>query len=168
PDPRDHLRPAIARVQLDVLVRQIERLASAAPLPPALHPLLERFRTVLAEAGSEHRRSALKVGELIGRAQPGMVQPGEPWSDALVADVEGMDAAAQAAWRALLAHAATAVPARPTRTWLREARPLVDSVGREELERRALHWFELLAEQTEGPRRDRNTDVARGLVWTCS
>src|SRR5262249_41254943 len=108
-----------------------------------------------------------KLGELIGRVQPGMVEPGEPWADAVLRDVQEMDPAAQAAWKALLAHAATATPARPTRTWLREARPLVEAVGRAELERRALGWLGLIAEQAAGPLPERNTDIAKGLVWAC-
>ncbi|GAB7037068.1 MULTISPECIES: DUF4132 domain-containing protein [Catenuloplanes] len=71
--------------------------------------------------------------------------PGEPWAERAVAEVEGMPAERRSAWHALLSHCVPAVDStRPSALWRKQVRPLLDAVGTEEFAARVDGWLELV------------------------
>jgi hypothetical protein len=114
------------------------------------------------------------------RQKPRLVlSGGDAWSDALIAQLAGMDPEAAQTWRAFLIHCATAGSARPSSTWLARARDLLRELSPQSYRRILTLCLGRLGQP--GSRRQRSvwtaghadpavlddgqTDLLRGLVW---
>ncbi|MFI1992933.1 DUF4132 domain-containing protein [Actinoplanes sp. NPDC020271] len=95
--------------------------------------------------------------------------PGEPWADRAVADVEATAGARRSAWQALLAHCVPGKDqARPAAAWRRQAGSLLDAVGADEFATVCDGWLGLVGAPRSGPGRlpDRyNVRLLSGLLW---
>ncbi|MEV6344350.1 DUF4132 domain-containing protein [Actinoplanes sp. NPDC051851] len=106
--------------------------------------------------------------------------PGEPWADRAIADVEAMTEPHRAAWHALLAHCVSGKDqARPPAAWRKRAGPLLDAVGSADFRVRCDAWLGLVGAARSRPvrtgRRDDlvdprtpdryNVRLLTGLLW---
>ncbi|MFC4330905.1 hypothetical protein ACFPC0_24575 [Streptomyces andamanensis] len=111
---------------------------------------------------------------LAGRMTEPVLNVGEQWAETAMADILGL----RPVWRDLLAHAATARAVRPTATWERTGRALLDDIGPGAFRARALGWLALAGRpRTLTARQDYrrapvnelldpfNADALRGLTW---
>lgn len=99
------------------------------------------------------RRTALLAvapGELVALAadisEPAL-NPGEPWADRVNADLDGP----RPELRPLVAHALTSAAARPTATWQRVGRGLLEQAGPERARRTITTWLALAGEPRSTP-----------------
>jgi hypothetical protein len=108
-----------------------------------------------------------------------MLQPGEAWSDAAIADLKKTEGDQRAAWMHLLNHCQKASGGSPSSGWLKTAREFVKQGGVQEFRRRVLNWFPLVnlprSRPVEHGHPDPNqliiephSDLLKGLVWACS
>lgn len=110
------------------------------------------------------------------------LNPGEAWSDRVNADLgqPPADGADPGPWRRLVAHAATATTAKPSKAWERAARGLFSELGPEAARDRLVEWLApvgrprtLVVLHPQGHRTDNkadeydpcNLDTLRGLSW---
>jgi hypothetical protein len=141
-----------------------------------LYKLLKRRRIETQAAG---RKLLEDFASLFGKPQPPAIEPGEAWSDAALADLQGSDAA----WGSLIAHCGTADSSKPAAKWLKQAAAMVEEIGRPQFKTRVIRWFELVAlprpehqalhPNAQRPDPDwligeRNATVLRGLAWCCA
>lgn len=127
------------------------------------------------------RRSARLFGDpgwaaLAAQLAEPVLSVGEAWADTALADAR----VAGPRWMRLLAHAATAMSARPTVAWERRASGLLIDMGNEAARERILSWINLVGlprtspvtepENTLWPLPNErldpfNADALRGLTW---
>ncbi|MER5947327.1 DUF4132 domain-containing protein [Streptomyces sp. NPDC001904] len=138
-------------------------------------------RTLSAPVVAYVRRCALEtysdreMTALARKLTDPVLNVGEQWAERALAHAAADDAAA---WRALLAHAATATSAKPTATWDRAALALVEPLGAEAVRTAVLDWLPLvgrprtfeLATFRYGPDANLcfdpfNANALRGLTW---
>jgi hypothetical protein len=111
---------------------------------------------VRALATDNQRMRQLAV-ELVGPD----ISPGDPWSDAILADLPGLDPV----WRQVLAHAATAVPAKPSAAWLDKAAGLLARIDPETAHETLAGWLRTAAHAPDHVPDAANADLLRGLLW---
>ena len=87
-----------------------------------------------------------------------VLEPGEAWSDAALADLQGMQPGRRQAWIDLLKHCQAAGGASPSTNWQKKASALLKAVGQNEAKQHILKWFPLVNQ----PRTRRLTDYLPG------
>lgn len=151
------------------IVRCLERYVAAEGLDGVLRPQVWRLRGLLhthPRAGA-FRALVLRLDEVLGIAQPGLPDEGEPWADLLRADLAAMDTDARAAWDALLRHVPATSSARPPRRWLDGAERRVRIVGEASVARHIVEWLDAAMHFAPGALSTRDAVVLTGLVWYC-
>jgi hypothetical protein len=110
----------------------------------------------------------------------GVLEPGDPFSDRVRAELDAMTPAARAPFDALLGHAVRATGAKPSAKWLQGVDPLARAIGDGPLEEVLVRWFGLVerppGRSREGARAtspepglsEHTGDVVRGLVCIAS
>ncbi|GAA4672847.1 DUF4132 domain-containing protein [Phytohabitans rumicis] len=106
------------------------------------------------------------------------VNPGEPWADRLIADVEALPEDRRAAWHALFTHATGATQARPSDRWRQTGAALVAEVGEADFADRTIGWLALVGKPRSTPLHlglddgdhnqgfdPYNATALRGMVW---
>jgi len=125
-------------VGAESILRAIEELVAATGLQASLRAALERLAAVLDEQQHESRvrRLSARVRALLDRpaapaASSRAVALGadEAWTRAIVAALDGMDESTRAAWCALLLHCALARASKPSATWIKGARSMIETIG---------------------------------------
>ena len=153
------------------LVHLAEReLADGRDLPGEFVAVLRRTRMLVWQKSSE-------LDDLLQRIPAPVVNPGEAWADRALADLAGLGPD----WRRLLAHAATATASRPSATWERTGRALIDALGADTVRERLLSWLPLVGRPRTFPLlvafegstlNDTfdafNATALRGLAWLLS
>jgi hypothetical protein len=93
------------------------------------------------------------------------ISPGEPWSDRILAELPGLDPV----WSRIVAHAGTALGARPSAVWTKRAADLLSTVNPDRAHGILAQW---LGAVTTRPTRtytrwqpDINGDTLLGLIW---
>ena len=154
------------------LVRQLERYAGTMPLSKALQRGL-----------IEIPRSAVPDNDLLMRCR--LLSPTEfplmatdVWTCQALDELDNLKEPVRMAWAALLNHCFTATASKPSKTWLRTAKNLLQDLGHDEFQRRLHTWLPL----TDKPRQDvprphgwenvdecqldpDNVDTLKGVVW---
>ncbi|WP_372345866.1 hypothetical protein [Streptomyces sp. KL116D] len=175
--PQD-LRPALIRLAAEQDVhyddRQLLRLAELEladghELPAPGSSSRSSARTCLTRW-----RVPEGLGALVRRLTDPVLNPGEAWADAALADV----AERGTEWRELLAHARTASAARPPPSGTRPRAALIEPLDTEAVRERLTHWLRLVGRPRTRPLLHRgwgadpnatfdayNTDALRGLTW---
>ncbi len=115
-----------------------------------------------------------------------ILEPGETWSDAALADLDGMEETVRPGWGALLAHCQTGGRGKYSERWGKEAKLLIDAIGFQSFKDRVLRWFPLVDKPRTIPSqrecswepdffldlRDQliiapHVELLRGLAWCC-
>ena len=144
-------------------------------LQTAISDLVRKIEAGYTDAA--RRRVAIRLRELGGLMDASLpLVAGEAWSDAALADLHALDAAAQAAWALLIQHCASARGSKPSAKWLKQAGALVQPIGFQTFKQYALKWFALFDKPPTQPARpgqyqnvnERNADVVKGLAWVCA
>jgi hypothetical protein len=113
-------------------------MVGAASLQPSLRAALERLAAVLDNQQHEARvrRLSARVRVLLGGpattggpSQALALGADEAWTRAIGAALDAMNESTRAAWHALLVHCTLARPAKPSATWIKEARPMIEAIG---------------------------------------
>ncbi|GAA1963252.1 DUF4132 domain-containing protein [Kitasatospora viridis] len=145
-------------------------IASGRPLSPAV---IATIRRSYLEGWSD----PAELADLRAAHPEPAFNPGEPWADRALAHL----AAATPAWRALCAHAATAVATKPSRKWLQTGSQLIDAMEPLAVRAAIVEWLELARLPRPVPLRHSyggatdplqwdpyNVDALRGLCWLLS
>lgn len=166
------------------------------PLVGLIQEYRARGGTVPVGVVSVIRRNALAnmdynhtggLDELAASLTEPPLNPGEAWADLVNAELETLaaaDGAVPGPWRRLLAHAATASTARPSRPWEKTARALLAEIGAQPARDRLIAWLAPVGRPRTvsvlfpvWPARDNhpdttadeydpcNIDTLRGLTW---
>ncbi len=155
------------------LVRLVETcLAQHGAIPDKLLAMLRRTNI------TSSRYSASGLQPLLDDLHEPVVNPGEAWSDHLLADLEALPEAQRLAWKPVFKHAYSQA-SKPNAAWEKKALGMIDTIGAEAFSARVLSWLALIGK----PRTQRletapfaradanllfdnfNAKVARGLVW---
>jgi hypothetical protein len=141
-------------------------VASGVPLSPGVIAAVRRMASHPAWSGKT------VLAELAATLDDPVLNPGEAWSDAALADA---DARGQA-WQDLLGHAVTAMSAKPSARWEKTARELLSTVGERAAAERISAWLALVGQSRTIPLIGRgrgaeklfdsyNVAGMRGLAW---
>ncbi|MFI7076123.1 DUF4132 domain-containing protein [Micromonospora sp. NPDC049903] len=120
-------------------------------------PLPADLLKVLAERSGESQRLRQLVVELVGP----QLDPGDPWVEQISTELTTLGPA----WQRLVAHASTAVAARPTVAWSTEASRLLAEVDPAEVSQVLDPWLAAASRTPQSPPAPANADVLRGLLW---
>lgn len=149
-------------------------------LSPALVGVIRRT----AVPGFVDHDGAVGFAVLVATLTEPPLNPGEAWSEQVLADLEDppADGARSGPWRRVVAHAASApTGARPSKAWEKAARTILEEIGPEAVRERLVEWLSLVGRpRTFAPLNpsfnsapDRfadeydpcNIDTLRGLIW---
>ena len=141
-------------------------LASGIPLSPGVVAAIRRMASHPAWS------SKGPLAELIATLGGPVLNPGEAWSDAALADA----AERGQAWQALLSHAVTAESSKPSARWEKTARGLLAAVGERAAAERISVWLAMVGRPRTIPLIGRgrgaeklfdpyNVIGMRGLAW---
>src|SRR4029453_8403413 len=119
------------------ILRAVEGMMAAAGLQPSLRAALERLAAVLDEQQYEARvrRLSARVRALFdgptaaGRSQALTLGADEPGTRAGGAALDAMDDSTRTRWHALLLHCTLARASKPSATWIKDARSMVEAIG---------------------------------------
>ncbi|MFK4067342.1 DUF4132 domain-containing protein [Streptomyces sp. NPDC029674] len=154
----------------------VEAEAAAGRTPPPLAVAALR-RTLLVQYWQDDPRLKKVVTAL---TEP-LLNPGEVWSDRVLADLAGLGAAdgPGGTWHALVRHALTAKTGKPTPKWEQTARALLAPLDADEVRNTLVAWLGLVGSPRAQPLltygygiapNDEydpfNADAIRGLAWT--
>ena len=171
---------------LSSVLGAVERYVQTSAISPALAAELRALRPTLKGWSGETRENRLhgeRIDRLLGKSTSLSLDASEPWAQCLNARVEEAQGAKRFAWESLLTHASTAIQGKPTKQWLKAAKPLVEGVGPVVFAEVFREVVALVGKAKEGVVAqvqtafapdtatlicDRNADLLRGLVWCCS
>ncbi|MFE5142373.1 hypothetical protein ACFRDV_32745 [Streptomyces fagopyri] len=136
--------------------------------------LLDAGRHVPEAVVALLRRSALEhawptecVTPVLDRLRHPVLNPGEPWADALLTDLPSLGEP----WPDIIDHALLAPMARPTRAWDRGALALIAPIGTKEIRQTVTPWLDLAASgggRWDGGYDPYNLPALAGLTWLFS
>jgi hypothetical protein len=160
------------RILFGVLNR-LAHLAETQELPSECRALLNQFRSSRLRRESVLNSASdigliTRIDALLGNARTAPYETGEPWVDRLYTDLAAPQEPARSAWNALLEHARTAEPSKPSEKWRQRARGHLAAVGVEGFKPLVHRWFEAMSQARGMPLSHWNTNVVKGLVWSCS
>jgi hypothetical protein len=172
------------------MVRAAQEFVAREGLKLSLRQALTRLRDSRKKqheqwftVSREDKELVEELDALLGESPVGikaLVEPGEPWADAVLETLEKSGAK----WTPLIRHAAAGEGSKPPGKWLKEAKKLIDAIGGEEFARCAGEWMPLATKPRTTPLREdqlvkvwqtefdlysnKNEDVLKGLVWACA
>ncbi len=158
------------------LTTSVEHFAKENKVSERLRGLLNRLAEDLRKDHyfKQSRKLADRLQGVLGEERKVEIRPGEPWSNAVLADLKKMKAATRRAWEALLLHCQTGGAKSLSERWRTEAQPLIDAVGFDSLKQHALRWFPLVDKEppdAEAHHHDLvfapHVELLRGLAWCC-
>lgn len=141
---------------------------------------LERKPRAFRYSGGKSGDFAVGVERLLDPFSAFPIDPGESWTDAVLADLQDMPASERLPWLELLHLCRDAPGASPSAKWRRDAARLLDVIGLPHAQDRLLRWLPLFAlPRTDdwpyvNPEYNRHfrfevwshhADVLRGLCW---
>lgn len=155
-------------------IRALEHAKEKGPLPKGVLALLE-----LAAAGiskglvgpgfqyKDQQRALEGVSRLLGTAPEVGVGPdtGEPWADAMLADLRELQPTARAAWEAVFRHMRSARGTSPSTKWLKGAKLAASALAPPGLAGPLERWFASVREGASTPVGERNAEILKGLAW---
>jgi len=137
---------------------------------------LESFhREVRPHGRIEQLKLRTMIGSILEHPTPVPIEPGEPWSDAALDDLDGLDNPHRRAWIGLLWHCLSASASKPSGKWMKEAAPLLEAAGREDFIDAISRWFPLVDKPAEpvpdsswpGWVAECNCRILKGMGWCC-
>jgi hypothetical protein len=166
---------------LPPLVKIVEKEVKTQGLTTEMKTGLIRLSKALEweDRAAEQKMVAL-LTLLAGGPKQSVIDPGEAWSDAALADLKKMKSKERQAWEALLGQCAIHNPHKPSDDWLEKAKPLLKAVGFKSFKSHLKDWAARVGEPGQRSVRipntnrtdntllsDHNANVLRGLVWCC-
>jgi hypothetical protein len=166
---------------LPLLVKIVEKEVNTHGLTKEMKTGLARLSKTLEweDRAAEQKMSAL-LATLAGGPKQSVLDPGEAWSDAALADLKKMKSKERQTWEALLGQCAIHNPHKPSDDWLENAKPRLKAVGFKSFKSHLKDWSARVGEPGQRSVRipntnrtdntllsDQNADVLRGLVWCC-
>jgi hypothetical protein len=115
----------------------------------------------LMEAAQGMANTSVQLREVLAEIAGPLVYPGDAWADQILADLPGLEPA----WRQVVAHAGTAMSAKPSTAWTKRATELLADLDPDQVRTVLGGW---LAAATRPPTeipQYRNADLLRGLLW---
>ena len=127
------------------------------------------------------RNAAQTLQNAISEGEPVVsLWPGEAWSDAARADLDGMEPGRRHAWLALLASCQSSGTRKPTTKWINAVRPLFEAIGPVDVRGRLACWLPLVDRPRTNPIppgarvqqsdwdhqiREHHVNLLKGLAW---
>jgi hypothetical protein len=146
----------------------VERRAGDEPAPEELRKPLRRLAGAIPDETADDRKLRARIARLLGEDEPAL-SGGEPWADAMLAARKALPPADREAADRVLALAATATAAKPSKAFRTGCDELLEDHGRERIGTAAARLLEA-AVAVRGS--DRNGipspelgDVLRGLAF---
>jgi hypothetical protein len=183
-------RSVFATIPSAGILRAVEHYVETQPLTDGHRSHLAKLKARLTrERDAGARKLCQRIDVLLaGRATAGGVaklvefERGEPWVDALLADLEKSSASQSDAWQRLFNHAVTASGSKPSGKWIKSAGAVINGIGRETFVQRLSAWLPLVGKPGPGrPMRgwtgvvldptvlsEQNADVLKGIVWSAA
>jgi hypothetical protein len=167
--------------ELRTHIDRVEKLARVNPLPSSLRSAITRLVSVVERiANPSQQRLAERLDKSLSPVAIAL-DPGEHWSEAVLAFLAPAAPDRRAAWTALLTTCTKASGASPTKSWLRSADEALAAVGSDDFAVRIAEWFALADKGRTAPFRFgfapetmhplmsvENMTVLQGLCWTAS
>jgi hypothetical protein len=150
-------------------------------LSQAVSGRIEALVAAIGDGYAESSRWQARLRDFLRRDDQQLpLEPGEAWADAAIAAFGDLDPVSKQNWFALFNHCARASGAAPGERWVKAAGDRLEAVGASAFKSLVLALFPLVA--GPGARQGRpagypgntawlnpaNTDLLRGLVWTCA
>ncbi|WP_341718929.1 DUF4132 domain-containing protein [Micromonospora sp. FIMYZ51] len=170
---RDMINQVARRLPTELTAEQLKDLTAYAVqmwhgLPPsaleivarglaATGPLPADLAKVMTDRSGESQRLRLLVAELGGP----YLDPSDPWAEQIGTELSTLDPA----WQRLIAHASTAITARPTAGWSAEASRLLAEIDPAETMRVLDGWLAAASRTPQSQPTSANADLLRGLLW---
>ena len=164
------------------LVSSMVSVHAGTDIPAALRLQLGKFRNCFEWSGeAEDRRLSMRIAILLGEIEANPLEPGEAWSDAALASMNGMERERRSGWFELFAHCSAATSANPSGKWSKAARKLlVEKVTLQDFRTQVLAWLPRVNEPRTADSQhstyiragmmtltDAHMDILRGLAWMC-
>jgi hypothetical protein len=190
----DHPNKALP---VQAILRSVARFADRNGVPQELRAALEQFREQLGIGHYVPNLGACPIytptapeqsymsfiDDLVGKAaRPITLELAEPWAAAAERDIEELPAESRAIWSALCTHLHSAEGSKPTKKWLAQAKPQIDSLGRNRFRAFLTTWLPLASlsrsdhPPNANPHRpdenllfsDTSEALLKGLAWSAS
>jgi hypothetical protein len=167
---------------LELLIRAVERYVEAHGTSREIEAALAGVYHALEWiSNAPERKLGMRIEALCGGPAALPVEPGEAWTDMVLADWAERDDRGQRAWAGLLTHCEAAKGSKPSAKWSKAADALLDGVGRDRFRQCVLDWFPLVDKPRTAPASGRaawlpgvdqlilepHANVLKGLVWCC-
>ena len=168
---------------LSGLANAVEYFARSNEIGAPLRQVLEKVVKKLYKSPYEEhcRKIADRLQAVLAGGKGINLEPGEVWSDAVLHDLQMMNAKASQAWKDLLNHCQAGGRGKISDQWQEKAKELVASVGFDALKEHILSWFPLVDKPRTRPYVRRHNlqpeyenlilpahvEMLRGLVWCC-
>ncbi len=166
------------------ITKTVEYYLKEHPCTPALAEQIEHILHWLPDYGSAYRKYYLRLERSIA-PKTGLTLPlvaGEAWSDRVFRDLETLPPEEQQTWTQLLSKCQESSSGKPSATWLKSTKPLLDAIGLTTFHQYLLQWFPLVDRPRTQPIAswsqwqpdpnqlidERNADILKGLVWLCA
>ena len=168
---------------LPEVVSAVETHAAAGPLAGPVLEAMTRLVGYLKEQPAylvnHYRKHIARLVALLAGGPVLNLEPGEAWSDAVLADLGALEPASRPVWDDLLTFCQTAEGARPKPKWLKEAGRKVEALGFPAFKARLVRWFPLVDRPRTRPFEAQNrylpdqtnlilpahVEMLKGLVW---
>ncbi|MEM7808326.1 MAG: DUF4132 domain-containing protein [Planctomycetota bacterium] len=110
-----------------------------------------------------------RISRLLRDLPEWRVESRDGWGLAVLDDSATVPVNEEAAWQALVQHAAKCRGTKPTRKWLKDAKPLLEALDADDFVTRVCRWFDFLrTHRSDGKPAaivDRNDELLCGLAW---
>ncbi|BCL79277.1 DUF4132 domain-containing protein [Ktedonobacteria bacterium brp13] len=155
-------KPCIAQTELSAACETaLTQLETAIPLP---RHYMAKDNTAL------DRQLKLLLTDLLTDSRPKIDYPLLPdaWGKPVLERVEAMADDERQAWLVLLRHCATSIGSKPTTSWRKKARELVNKIGQESFTQHLREWLRLHDRLEDEPLEESSTSILQGLIWCCA
>ncbi|HEX2981602.1 MAG TPA: DUF4132 domain-containing protein [Anaerolineaceae bacterium] len=160
------------------MIKTLEHYLKTHPQTEALVERVEKLIELVGQGymGADDRRQQTRLRELIRSQETDLpLEPGEPWSDTVFADLKEMPVEQQLHWVRIFNLCAKASGSSPAEKWRAEAARAVEDLGYEHFKCMVLKWFPLTdqpymailhdVERKVETLHPASTDLLRALVW---
>lgn len=155
-------------------IRALEHARKSGPLPPRIREFIETAASSIANGiqkapfpYKDQHRALEQIQGVLGTAATLRSEPeaGEPWAEAILADLRGMAAETRAAWDEVLRHARSARGTAPTAKWIKAGKAAAAELPPRGLAEAVDRWLQNVREGSSKVIGERNADLLKGLAW---
>lgn len=177
---REYRLTTAFRALIRYVVKHWEQSKEHPKLHEAVLTLEEQLRS---HPDKDNRKLAVHMNEQIHGEAFVPIEPGEAWSDAVLAELNTDLEGYADAYRRMLMHASSASGSKPSKKWLKQSETLIDELGEGAFIQAMARWFSLVAKPRTAPSprqdwrsgamgdlliTDQNSEILKGLCWFSS